>query len=222
MKIEFDLLRNALDSIDQAIELVAWDDEPNEARRLKRAMLAVAHGVELLLKERLRRIHPAFIWENIDNFPKLSARTVTVDTAISRLDNIGGIVIQERDIKLVRSLRDTRNAIEHYTWSTSKEEAERVIGQALGFALHFAEQELGAAYFGYGAHKDDTLESLLRANEHFASAFNKRYGRIENCQIAQRMTCSYCRAIVFDPETKACKVCGHWNPTEEDGSDVPY
>lgn len=222
MKIEFGLLQNALDSIDQAIDLVAWDDEPNEARRFKRAMLAVAHGVELLLKERLHRIHPAFILENIDNFPKLNARTVTVETAISRLEHIGGLVIQERDVKLVRSLRDTRNAIEHYAWTTSKEEAERIVGQALGFALHFAEQELGASYFGYGAHKDDTLQSLLRANEHFATAFNKRYRHVDNFQAAKRMMCSNCRAIVFDPETGECKVCGYWNRAEDDDNDVPF
>lgn len=222
MKIEFDILHNALDSIDQTIDLIAWDDEPNEARRLKRAMLAVAHGVELLLKERLRRIHPAFVWENIDNFPKLSARTVAIDTAISRLNNIGGLQIQERDISLVRSLRDTRNAIEHYTWITSKDEAERIIGQALGFALHFAEQELETRYFGYGAHKDDTLESLLKANSHFAAAFNKRYGRIQSCKIAKKITCLHCHAVIFDPETGACQVCGHWNSTDRDDSEIPF
>jgi len=76
MRIEFDLLRNALDSIAQAMELVAWDDELNEARRLKRAMLTVGHGVELLLKEWLRRIHPAFIWGNIENFLKIECPTL--------------------------------------------------------------------------------------------------------------------------------------------------
>ena len=71
MKIEFDLLTNAADSISQAIELLAWRDEADEARRLKQAVLAVAHGVELLLKERLRQVHPVLIWENVDKFPSL-------------------------------------------------------------------------------------------------------------------------------------------------------
>ena len=114
MKIEFDLLANATDSITQAIELLAWKDEPSDARRLKQAVLAVAHGVELLLKERLRRVHPVLIWENVDRFPSLSARTVTVDTALSRLVRIGGLMSLNDDSELISSLRDTRNAIEHY------------------------------------------------------------------------------------------------------------
>lgn len=50
-----------------------WDDETNDARRLKQAILGVSHGVELLLKERLRRVHPALVWENVDKYPNLSA-----------------------------------------------------------------------------------------------------------------------------------------------------
>ena len=87
MKIKFNLLGNAIDSIERGIELIAWkaesgDARRGDARRLKQAVLSVAHGVELLLKERLRRVHPVLIWENVDKFPSLSARTVTVDIAI--------------------------------------------------------------------------------------------------------------------------------------------
>jgi hypothetical protein len=72
------------------------------------------------LKERLRQINPAFVWENVDKYPNLEARTVTVDTAISRLKNIGGVKFTDNDEKNLRSLRTTRNAIEHYEWSTTR------------------------------------------------------------------------------------------------------
>jgi hypothetical protein len=42
-----------------------------------------AHSIELLPKEKLRQVNPAFVWENVDKYPSLGARTVTVDTAIS-------------------------------------------------------------------------------------------------------------------------------------------
>jgi len=158
LKIQFDLLNNAADSINQAIVLLAWRDEPNDARRLKQSVLAIAHGVELLLKERLRRVHPVLVWENVDKFPSLRARTVSVDTALSRLVNIGGLDIPEQDFEMIRSLRDTRNAIEHYSWSTTKSEVEQIVGQALGFALHFAQDELAYEFFGYGTRKDDTFK----------------------------------------------------------------
>ena len=82
MKIEFDLLSNAEDSIQQAIELVAWGNDQPEPRRLKQAVQSIAHGAELLLKERLKRVHPCLIWENVDKYPSLNARTVTAETAM--------------------------------------------------------------------------------------------------------------------------------------------
>lgn len=89
--IEFDLLNNAKDSLRQAVELIATKEIGSDHARLKHAIKASAHCIELLLKERLRLINPAFVWENVDRYPSLEARTVTVDTAISRLKSIGNV-----------------------------------------------------------------------------------------------------------------------------------
>lgn len=217
LKIEFDLLTNAIDSIDHAIELLAWKDEPNDARRLKQAVLAVAHGVELLLKERLRKVHPVLIWENVDKFPSLSARTVTVDVALNRLMNIGGLEFLELDSQLIKSLRDTRNAIEHYAWIATKNEADQIIGQALGFALHFAKNELNYEFFGYHTRKDDTLQSLLEVNPEFATAFRERYEQHAKNSGEFNFLCYFCHTLAVNPSTGACRLCGHWNSlTDED------
>jgi hypothetical protein len=220
LKIDFDLLTNATDSISQAIALLAWKDEPNDARRLKQAVLAVAHGIELLLKERLRRIHPVLIWENVDRFPSLSARTVTVDTALSRLIRIGGLTSLEDDSELISSIRDTRNAIEHYLWTTTKVEADRIIGQALGFALHVAKDELGHDFFGYESRKDDTFTLLLESNPHFAKAFSERYEQRTKGNGEANVLCDYCHTLAVNPQTGACRLCGHWN--EPDDYDLPF
>lgn len=71
--IEFTLVQNALDSIERAVELLAWQEVTNEGSRLKQAILLTAHATELLLKERLRRIHPSLVWENVDKYPNLDA-----------------------------------------------------------------------------------------------------------------------------------------------------
>lgn len=219
MKIEFNLLDNATDSIWRAIELLAWKDESDDARRLKQAILAVAHGVELLLKERLRRIHPVLILENVDKFPSLSARTVTVDAALSRLIKIGGLVSLENDCDLIRSLRDTRNAIEHYTWTTTRSEADRIIGQALGFALHFAKDELGQDFFGYETRKDDTFELLLQSNLEFAKAFRERYENRARQAVEGKLLCDFCHTLAVHSGTGACELCGHWNDI---GDEIPF
>lgn len=220
MKIEFNLLANATDSIAQAIALIAWKYEPDDARRLKQAVVAIAHGVELLLKERLRRVHPVLIWENVDKFPNLSARTVTVDAALNRLVRIGGLYFIKDDIELIASLRDTRNAIEHYTWTTTKAEADRIVGQALEFAVYFAKTELNFEFFGFGTHKDGTFEDLLESNSHFAKAIQDRGKKTASASDESKILCGYCHALSVHPTTGACTLCGHWNDVV--GDDLPF
>ena len=66
--------------------------------------MSVFHCAELLLKERLQRVNGALVWENVDKYPSLDARTVTVQTALSRLENIGKVTISEEDQKRLQKL----------------------------------------------------------------------------------------------------------------------
>ena len=220
MKIDFNLLSNASDSIERAIELIAWGDQQGEARRLKQAVQAVAHGIELLLKERLKRIHPSLIWENVDRYPSISARTVTTQGALSRLQNIGNIEFSVQDVELLRSLRNTRNAIEHYAWTTTKEEADAIVGRALEFSFHFSRSELGYEYMDYGAFKDGTYQTLITSNAHFAKAITNRKKHVELVSGQEPTLCTVCRAKAVDPVSHACRMCGHWQPVYDD--DLPF
>lgn len=219
MHIEFDLLANAEDSIRHAIDNLSYPEESSDARRLKQAIRDVAHGVELLLKEKLRRVHPVLIWENIDKFPNLAARTVTVEMAMSRLGRIGGFKFDPQDVDLITSLRDTRNAVEHYAWKTTKLEAERVVGEALGFAVYFAKEELGVDFLGYAEQRDGTVETLMESSPAFASAFRARYERAAREKGEFATLCDYCGAVAVNL-SGACKACGHWQTSDED--EVPF
>lgn len=222
MKIEFDLLANAIDSIDHAIELVAWRDGRSESRQLKQAILAIAHGAELVLKERLRRIHPSLLWEVVDKYPSLNARTVTAEGAMVRLANIGGINFEREDVELIRSLRATRNAIEHHAWTTTKEEADAIVGRALEFTLRFSKAELEYDFFGYRVRKDDVLHALLGSNEALASAMAKRLLVEVGNSNPSIDVCGHCRARAVDPVTRACRLCGHWDIELGFDDDIPF
>ena len=212
MKIDFNLLNNASDSIERAIELVAWGDQQGEARRLKQAVQAVAHGIELLLKERLKRIHPSLIWENVDRYPSIGARTVSAEGAISRLQNIGNIEFTIRDVELLRSLRNTRNAIEHLAWATTKQEADAIVGRALEFSFFFSRSELDHEYMDNNAFKDGTYQTLLASNIHFATAIESRKKASQLVSGQDPTLCTVCRAKAVDPVSHACRMCGHWQP----------
>ncbi len=216
MKIDFNLLSNASDSIERAIELVAWGDQQGEARRLKQAVQAVAHGIELLLKERLKRIHPSLIWENVDRYPSIGARTVNAEGALSRLQNIGNVEFTIRDVELLRSLRNTRNSIEHLAWTTTKEEADATVGRALEFSFFFSRSELDHEYMDNSAFKDGTYQTLLASNIHFATAIESRKKASQLVSEQEPTLCTACRAKAVDPVSNACRMCGHWQPIYDD------
>lgn len=220
MKIEFELLGNADDSLRRALELIAWGDEQHEARRLKQAVQSVAHAIELLLKERLRRLHPSLIWENVDKYPSLNARTVSTDLAVIRLGAIGGVSFAACDVELLRSLRATRNAIEHFEWVTTKPEADAIVGRALEFAFHFARTELSIEYLDYVAYKDGTYHELLSANPEFGRAVERRKKSAEISTQINGDLCPFCRAKAVDATTKACRICGHWEPDRRESEDI--
>ena len=224
--IEFTLIQNALDSIERAVELLAWKDVANEGSRLKQGIQHIAHATELLLKERLRRIHPSLIWEDVDRYPRLDARTVGVDKAIHRLESIGGISISKSDSKIVKSLRDTRNAIEHFAWKTTRQEANVIIGQGLSFAIQFANSELGTD-IAYLFKEDDTWEQLLEQHNQFAMANEKRIEESVSLVGKSFTECSFCHAMAQDRVTGACSICGHWEKSSRsngfsDFEDEPF
>jgi hypothetical protein len=223
VNIQFDLLTNARDSLDRAFELIAYGDREGEARRLKQAVQSVAHAIELLLKERLRRLHPSLIWEQVDRYPNLNARTVGSELAASRLQSIGGVEFRRADLDLLRSLRATRNAIEHYAWTTTKPEADAIVGWALEFAFYFAQSELGISYLDYAAHRDGTYQDLIQANHEFKRAHEaRRSNRAEEAEEAP-LLCSFCRGKSVDPKTRGCRLCGHWEPKPwELDEDIPF
>jgi len=209
-EINFNLAENAEDSIQHAIDLLAYSKEIDESSRYKRSILSISQAIELLLKERLRQIHPSLIWDNVDKFPDLDGRTVTSEKAVFRLKRIGGLEFTTHEEKLLHSLKKTRNAIEHYVWSISKNEAEYIIGSTLSFAIIFAELHLNLDLIGFEAKRDGTLSDLLSANAHFKKSYNEKLSSCGVKQAALLDACGFCSALIGSNDG-ACKKCGHWN-----------
>lgn len=213
--IEFDLLNNARDSIRQAVELLALKDIGSDHARLKHAITASAHCIELLLKERLRRINPAFVWENVDKYPSLEARTVTVDTAIGRLKFIGNVGFSANDERNLKSLRTTRNAIEHYEWRASEKEAKVIVGNALSFAFAFAHDELKIDLAG-DFKTDDTWKMLLEELYEFARSHGARLETRLRTRGEYPQCCDECGELTVPTRGGSCELCGHWQSIDDD------
>ncbi len=211
--IEFDLIGNAKDSFRQAIELLAHGEIGTDHARFKHAIVSSAHCIELMLKERLRLIHPAFIWERVEAYPQLTAKTVTVDQAVLRLKNIGSVVFSPDDDEIIKAVRATRNAIEHYEWRTSEDEAKVIIGNAVSFVLVFAERELGIDLAEQFKH-DDTWRTFIAELFEFVVAHGKRMERAFAAADTPAIPCDMCGSVTVSLGSETCYVCGHWQSTD--------
>lgn len=101
------LLENAYDSLNESmLKVEATSREP---RQWKFAVLHVVHAVELMLKERLRREHRLFLYENIDK----QAKTVSLEGALTRLGSID-VAIPESELTAIRTAIKWRNQITHH------------------------------------------------------------------------------------------------------------
>lgn len=217
-ELSFNLLQNAVDSILQAIEVLVWPDSRSNSTRLKQALLSITHGIELLLKERLKRIHPSFIWEDVDRFPSIEARTIGLDKALHRLNSIGSMSFSDDELGMLRSLKRTRNSIEHYEWKASSTEARVIAERALSFAIFFSETHLS---YDLRMHfkRDNTWEELIQRCRALVSWHEKRIHNSNQNLRKQGLSCIYCGALTIPTQGGACELCGEHNYLDDD---IPF
>ena len=116
MRLEYGLVENALDSLRESMAYYTEGDETHNVNQYKFSILLAAHCAELLLKEILRRNHPALLFENIDVVNSLEDddnQTVGYRVAIQRVKRLCKIDMRHYENNLVE-LGRVRNQIQHY------------------------------------------------------------------------------------------------------------
>jgi len=203
--IKFDLINNARSSLNHAVVHLTNPDGVRDDD-LKFAIRDVAHVVELLLKERLRCIHPAFIWQSVDKYP-LEAHTVDTNTAVKRLIKIGSISLDEEDQQTISACRKFRNKVEHYEFELNTKETEVVIGRMLSFIFNFSDKHLGID-LEEEFRSDDTWKTLIEMYE-FWEAHHIRVEKQLEGEGKCIIECPSCGAMTFDLEAEKCALCDH-------------
>lgn len=203
---KFTLIENALDSLEHAIIHL---NDPSGLRKgdYKRVILDLSHVAELLFKERLRMIHPAFVLCDVDKYPSTTAHTVSAADALKRLQKIGGVEFKNEDQSALKTIREKRNEIEHYEFFISEKEARVVIGNVLVFLFRFSGDEIGLDW----AVRRINDPSWSKLNE-FAEFYELQRAYIEetlNESMIPTLYCPTCRNDTFDIESGVCVLCGH-------------
>jgi len=116
----------------------------------KWAILELYHTIELLLKERLHRENPLFIYKQIDQPVGDDSITVGLRDILARFENLK-ISIPPEYRRMLLDLQRRRNRIEHHRFD--EDHAHRtVLGEALKFINYFL-----------ATHLNDDLEKRLPA-----------------------------------------------------------
>ncbi|MCS6317629.1 MAG: hypothetical protein H8K05_07640 [Nitrospira sp.] len=203
---KFNLVENALDSFEHAIAHLTTKHEVNTGD-FKRVILDLSHVAELLFKERLRRIHPAFVLSKVDEYPSTTAFTVNAEQALRRLKKIGDIEFKDSDDSALKTIREKRNAIEHYEFEISEEEAKVVIGNVLVFIFRFSCDELGLNW----ADRRLSDPGWSKLNE-YAEFYKAQRAHIIDTLLDSDLPivdCPMCHNETFDLESEMCLLCGH-------------
>jgi hypothetical protein len=115
--LSLSLIENAADSLSHATDHIGSITK-NDISGWKREGLDLSHVIELLFKERLRKAHPAFIFEKVDDYTSskktAQVRTVSFKKSLDRLKNIAGITFSKNDSNYIKRLNKRRNEIMHY------------------------------------------------------------------------------------------------------------
>ena len=202
----FNLVENAKDSLGHAIEHLRPVNQ-NTTGDWKRIVSDLAHVIELLIKEKLRRIHPAFVFKNVDQYTSKDAYTIGAELALVRLQKVGGIRFSEAEIKAVKVAREKRNEIEHFEFSIENHEAKVLVGQALSFILKFAEEELGLEW-NVLCFRGEKWRVLSQYKEFYDSLKVSVEEKIKIREIPV-IECTSCLSEAFEVDSGECLLCGH-------------
>jgi hypothetical protein len=201
------LMDNAKDSLDHAIEHLTASTSPS-GKDIKRVILDVSQVVELILKEKVRQIHPVLIWENVDKYPSRSEQMIGTEKAIARLSAIGGVPFSEEFKKTIRLCRKLRNSIEHYEVEFELNEARIIIGRILSFVFSFTKTHLGVDW-EKESRADGRWKALLSLAEFYDVHCNEIEERLSAANISV-CECPSCRAMTFVENASQCELCGHY------------
>src|SRR5207253_1362613 len=107
---------------------------------LKYAVLHLASGTELVLKERLRRENPALLYQRPEKFDEAdfdagNFSSANAKEAVKRLVDDAGVTVSDRHRNQLHLLREMRNRIGHFGMNDTEEAVLATTARGLAFAV---------------------------------------------------------------------------------------
>lgn len=225
MAIKFDVIDNAFDFLEVAVENFTNFQETGSARDIKYGLLHLSAAVELLLKQRLSDEHWSLVFDNVNKasitkYDSIDFSSVRLSDCIQRLCFVCGVNIEERHKKSISRLRGLRNKVEHFSFEVSREEGLAVASKVFSFALDFVETELRTNLTNDQTGTWEEIKESVQGIENFVG---ERRSEVER-QVAARelgdqtlVDCPRCLelALVLDYDERECLFCRFAGSHEE-------
>jgi len=198
-----DLLNNSISYFREAVSHAQQD--PAETNDWKFAILHAVQAMELAFKERLRRIHPAFIYESVDKPDK----TLSLRSALNRLRNpqIGNIPITGADKSKIEKAFELRSELTHFEFNHSHEHIELKFAEIFSFMIFFYRTHLDldtTAFIDEMQH--NKIIQLVKTR---AELIERAKAYIANREDSTVWMCPSCQEDTFLISEEQCCFCHH-------------
>lgn len=214
--MKYDLFENGLDFILSGLEHLGR--KPLTKRDYKFGILHLAAGIELILKERLRREHWSLLFENVDkaNAAAMASgdfKSVMFESLVDRLAGVAKVTIAKHEFQAIDDLRKRRNKVQHLHITETSEVIESLAARAVGFALDFIENELSPKKMS--AEEADAFGEIKDKLKDFEAFVAKRLDYLKlilekaEKDGATTVECVRClqSALVIDGDEPKCHFC---------------
>jgi hypothetical protein len=219
VKLELDLLDNGLDFIIEGLKPTTriWGSKLSD-NKWKYSVLNIFSGIELILKEKLKREHWSLIFQDVSNANRqklIQGDFISVShlDAIKRLREICGVSIDDTPIDALRRLR---NKFEHFEINITIDECKQIIAAALKEVLAFIDNYILSVASEDQNLKVEQIKSMLFEFDTFVAnqltTYHNAIRGILSSNSGKLIHCKYCSNesfVVFKDPSKEyrCFVC---------------
>lgn len=176
--------------------------------KLAFSILHAVTATELILKERLSRVHPSLIYRKIDSRQIVKERTVALQELPQRLINFG-VALDSKDLDVINTVSKWRHEIVHHMPSYHPKHAKINLGLLYDFIARFLERELKLEFKNFIPKSSYiTVNGLLAEWNKVVSEAKSKAQKEGN--VLTSLECSVCGAretICLRKEEAFCHLC---------------
>ena len=210
-RISLTLLGNAIDFMEEA----AVRAEHRSPRDWKYAILHLVAGIELLLKERLRREHWTLVFADPDRASKSSLASgdftsVGFDVAVKRLGGAAEVAIDETQLKRLKDLQKYRNRFQHFAADITRDQLCAAMASGFNFFLDFVQSNLGNELDKKSREAISDIAKKLDAFKDFVEhRFAAIEGKLKTAKVV--INCPRCTqdTLMLGKGRPLCAFCGY-------------